>query len=80
MFVHSFAEAYGWSYNECLRKTMPQIIMLSHMSDVNRRRLEKRTAKGKDTAKAPDPEQPIWHGKRLDEMTSAEYKEYSKQF
>lgn len=62
---------------------MPQIIMLSHMADVNRRRLEKRTAKDKDAPKstpASDSDRPIWRGKRLGEMTSDEYKEYSHQF
>lgn len=68
---------------ECLKKSMPQIIMLSHMAHVNRQRLDKRMAADKVKEKAQpreDSDPPIWMGKRLSELTTKEYEAYSKQF
>jgi len=79
--IHQICEAYGWSFEDAMRMTMPQIIMLGHASWVSHERMEKRIeARRKSDKKQQstayiDPG-PVYHGKRLEEMNTDELMSY----
>ena len=45
MLISSFAEAYHWPLDRIFQLTLPQIIMMSHASHVNGKRMEERVNK-----------------------------------
>jgi hypothetical protein len=40
LMISSLCEAYHWTYEEAMRRTLPQIIMLNHAAWVNHERME----------------------------------------
>lgn len=73
--MHTLAEGYRWSYEECVKRTYPQIIMLGHAAHVAKQRMDKRLEQNKKKT-APPVDEPIFNGKRLDELSSDEYVAY----
>lgn len=65
-----------------MKLTMPQIIMLNAGAEVNRQRLDRRIAKGRQSGYATIEDkmadEPMWNGKRVSELTSAEYVQYQR--
>lgn len=82
MIVDSYAQAYHWTYDEIISRTLPQIIMLNHASSVNKRRFDAKVNKGRrdntQTLEERIVDTPMWNGKRIDELTSEEYLEYHR--
>jgi hypothetical protein len=75
---------------DCLKITLPQVILLNHASQVNRSRLDKkldhyrRTNTGSmedqmEAAMNPEGSQALYKGKRLDQLTTEEYVDYMNQ-
>lgn len=73
-------EAYGWSYDQALSRTMPQIIMLGHASHITSERKTKRMEVHKTTSsrkKEIEEDDPVvLGGKRLSELSTNEYMLY----
>jgi hypothetical protein len=64
-----------------MKLTMPQIIMLNHAAETNRKRLDKRLNSNKSSASpaGPTPERvETWNGKPIDQLTGAEYLQYHR--
>ncbi len=64
-----------------MSRTYPQIIMLSHASHVNAKRAgllkNKKTSGGDERPESyKNPDVPMWHGKRIDELNSEQYQAY----
>lgn len=78
--MDSLAQAYHWKWEDILRRTMPQILMLNHAASVNKARMDARIKRGRtegyeslDDAAA---DAPVYNGKRLSELTTEEYQAY----
>lgn len=83
MLIDGLAQAYHWSYHELITLTMPQIVMLTHASHVNKLAMDTRIKKERvdgnySTLENAMADSPIWDGKRLTEMTSDEYIAYHR--
>ena len=69
-----------------MRLTVPQIIMLNHGASVNKRRSDVRMSQEKDNPTTVRNQvdahfhvnEPVWKGKRWDELTSDEMAAYVK--
>lgn len=61
-----------------MRMTMPQILMLTHASFLNGKRMESRTKQdaGDDMGPGSDPDPVVFKGKRLSELNSDELMDY----
>lgn len=76
--VDQLMQAYHWSYEEAMRRTLPQIVLLNHAATVNSKRMDARI-KAKDAPK-DEGDEPVWHGKKLSEMNSDEMTAYYSDF
>lgn len=78
--IHQLCETYGWSYEEAMKRTLPQIIMLTHSSHIAHKRMENKMEADRKTRekKAKKEEQcpVVFRGKRLSEMSSEEMETY----
>ncbi len=74
------AQAYRWAYSDILQLTYPQILMLNHAADVNRRRLDLRIKQKRNDGTATLSEEvadmPLVGGRKLTDLTSDEYISY----
>lgn len=68
-----------------MRLTMPQIIMLVHASQANKRRFEREYGMNEDDQAPSSPGQSrataddiVYNGKALNQLTAQEYMEYMK--
>ncbi len=72
--IHQLMEAYGWSYESAMSRTLPQILMLTHASWVSHETMEKKveaSRKSKEKKKNKDEDDPVvFMGKHLGELTS----------
>lgn len=85
MFVDSLAQAYHWSFEDMKSLTLPQLLLMNHAAEVNRKRADetherkkkreelRKQQKEKEELKNPWIEE---FGKRFDEMDSDEQLEY----
>lgn len=70
------AQAYSWSYDEILKLTYPQIILMNHAAEVNRKRMDERIRERRGDGKGDLPgglEEPTIEGKKVSEVTTEEY-------
>lgn len=81
MMIHSVCSSYHWTYEEAMKRTLPQIIMLNHAASVVGERMSRRykmASSGEEPEEDDDP--PVWRGKRLSEMTTEETLRYMDGF
>lgn len=71
--IDSLCQNYGWSYQETMRMTLPQIVMLNHAATVNAKRVEIRV-KAKSNKDKQDPV--VHNNKRLSELDSNDMASY----
>jgi len=73
VLIDGLCQAYHWSLTDALRLTVPQVLMLNHAAWVNQKRSEERV-KAKEADK--DGKDPVWCGKKVDELNSDEFAAY----
>lgn len=78
--MDSLAQAYRWSYDEIMRLTYPQILLLNHAADVNKKRLDARIKSRRRDGTASIAEElsdmPVYKGRKLTDLTSEELASY----
>jgi hypothetical protein len=78
--VDSLCQNYGWSFEETMHMTLPQIILLNHAASINSKRVDirvKANAKKKEREAERETNDPIVHGnKRLSQLDSNDMIDY----
>lgn len=74
--IHQFMEAYGWGFDEAMSRTMPQIILLGHASQVTHERMVNRTDANKKKRAEEDTNPVVFKNKVLEELTTDEWMLY----
>lgn len=80
MMIHSVCSAYHWTYEEAMKRTLPQIIMLNHAASVVGERMSRKYKSASGSTPTEDPDPPVWRGKRLSELNTAETAQYMDGF
>jgi hypothetical protein len=84
MMVHSLCSSYHWTYDQAMKMTLPQIILLNHAASVVGERTSRRYKKiggstvSEDDNLALDPA--VWRGKKLSQLNTAETAQYLDGF
>lgn len=82
--IDTLAQAYHWSFEDTIRRTMPQIIMLNAAASVNKKRTDAKLASQKEKGEGSGSisndiqESAIdaFTGKKVEELNSEEYIKY----
>lgn len=74
--VDSLCQNYGWSFEESMHMTLPQIILLNHAAALNAKRVDLKV-KANAKKKEREAEDPVVHGdKRLSQLDSNDMVHY----
>ena len=75
--VDQLCQCYSWSFQDVMKLTLRQIVLLNHAAHVNSERMKARTGAGSTAAAQPDKK--VFMGKSLEQMSSVDMSLYYKE-